>query len=41
MLDEKSLKASFAFFDRDKSGTVTTEELRDALGVGDGKNIDE
>ena len=41
LLDEKSLKASFAFFDRDKSGTVTVEELRDALGVGDGKNIDE
>lgn len=39
LLDEKQLKISFQFFDKDGSGTVTTEELKDALGVG--KNIDE
>jgi len=39
LLDEKQLKISFQFFDKDGSGTVTTDELRDALGIG--KNIDE
>ena len=39
LLDEKQLKISFQFFDKDDSGTVTIEELKDALGIG--KNIDE
>ncbi len=39
LLDEKQLKISFQFFDKDGSGSVTTEELKDALGVG--KQIDE
>ena len=41
LLDVESLKVSFAFFDKDRSGSVTTEELKAALGVGDGKNIEE
>ena len=39
LLDEKQLKTSFQFFDKDGSGSVTTDELKDALGIG--KNIDE
>ena len=39
LLDEKQLKTSFQFFDKDNSGSVTTDELKDALGIG--KNIDE
>ena len=39
LLDEKQLKISFSFFDKDDSGTVTIEELKEALGIG--KNIDE
>ena len=39
LLDEKQLKISFSFFDKDGSGTVTVEELKEALGIG--KNIDE
>ena len=39
LLDENSLKQSFAFFDKDNSGSVTADELKEALGVG--KNISE
>ena len=39
LLDEDQLKLSFQLFDKDGSGTGTTDELRDALGIG--KNIDE
>lgn len=39
LLDENSLKQSFEFFDKDKSGSVTADELKEALGVG--KNISE
>lgn len=38
-MDENSLKQSFAFFDKDNSGSVTADELKEALGVG--KNISE
>lgn len=39
LLDDRQLKNSFGFFDKDGSGTVTVEELKEALGIG--KNIDE
>ena len=39
LLDENSLKQSFQFFDKDGSGSVTADELKEALGVG--KNISE
>ena len=39
LLDETSLKQSFSFFDKDNSGSVTADELKEALGVG--KNITE
>ena len=39
LLDENSLKQSFTFFDKDNSGAVTADELKEALGVG--KNISE
>ena len=38
LLDEKQLKISFAFFDKDGGGTISPEELKESLGVG--KSID-
>ncbi len=40
-LKEDYLKMTFAYFDRDKSGFITREELRKVLRSDDGLNIPE
>ena len=34
MLQEEKLKQAFSLFDKDGGGTISTDELRDVLGVG-------
>lgn len=37
LLQENKLKAAFEYYDRDKSGSISVDEIKDVLGVG--KNI--
>lgn len=37
LLQESKLKAAFDYYDKDGSGSISVEEIRDVLGVG--KNI--
>jgi calcium-dependent protein kinase len=39
LLSDEKLVAAFALFDKDGSGSISANEIRDVLGVG--KNIDE
>ena len=39
LLSHEKLEAAFNLFDKDGSGTISAEEIKDVLGVG--KNIDE
>jgi len=34
LLQEEKLKQAFSLFDKDGGGTISTDELRDVLGVG-------
>jgi len=40
LINDKNLKVAFDFFDKDKSGTLTQEEIKDVLGVLDPDNPD-
>ena len=39
LLQESKLKAAFEYYDKDGSGSISVDEIRDVLGVG--KNITE
>jgi len=39
LLKDEKLRAAFNVYDKDNSGSIQTEEIRDVLGVG--KNITE
>ena len=34
MLSEEKLKVAFSYYDRDGSGEISIDEIRDVLGVG-------
>ena len=37
LMQESKLKAAFEYYDKDSSGSISVEEIKDVLGVG--KNI--
>lgn len=39
MLQDDKLKQAFRFYDKDDSGSISIEEIKDVLGVG--KSIDD